>query len=133
MRRSLGVAVLFLALGFLAAILIVLLLPEPSPPPGAPRSQQLYGSLCASCHGSRGRGSWRATLLLMRPGDLADRSRMEPLTDRYLFDLIKRGGADIGKPGMPGFGFHLTDAEIEELVAYVRSLSAPSGSSRSSR
>jgi mono/diheme cytochrome c family protein/pimeloyl-ACP methyl ester carboxylesterase len=97
---------------------------DPPPPPGAPRSQQLYIRFCASCHGLHGGGSWRSTLLLIRPGNLADRSRMQALTDQYLFDLVKQGGAPVGKPGMPAFGFHLTDAEIGELVAYVRSLSA---------
>lgn len=49
-------------------------------------------------------------------------------TDRYLFDLIKHGGAPIGRPGMPGFE-HLSDADIETLVGYVRRLSG----TRSSR
>lgn len=124
MRRSLSIALGLLALILLAAILSVVLLPDPPPPPGASRGQRLYASFCASCHGPSGSGSWRSTFLLIRPGNLADRSRMQTLTDRYLFDLIKQGGATIGKPGMPGFGFHLTDAEIEALVAYVRSLSA---------
>jgi len=39
-------------------------------------------------------------------------------------EVLLGGGATIGKPGMPGFGFHLSEAEISELVAYVRSLSA---------
>jgi len=35
------------------------------------------------------------------------------------------GGATIGKPGMPAFGYHLTDPEIRALAAHVRALSAP--------
>lgn len=123
MRRSLGIAVGLMAMISLAAILTTALLPETPPPPGAPRSQELYLRLCASCHGRSGSGSWRATLLLIRPGNLADRSRMQELSDQFLFDLIKHGGAPIGKPGMPGFAFHLSDDEIRELVAYVRTLS----------
>jgi mono/diheme cytochrome c family protein len=49
---------------------------------------------------------------------------MEALQDDYLFTLIKNGGATIGKPGMPAFGYHLSDLEIRALVAYVRTLSA---------
>jgi mono/diheme cytochrome c family protein len=124
MRRGISIAVGLTALISLAGLLIAVFLPEPPPPPGAPHVQQLYMSFCASCHGPSGSGSWRSTLFLIRPGNLADRSRMRGLTDQYFFDLIKHGGAPIGKPGMPGFSFHLTDAEIEELVAYVRSLSA---------
>jgi mono/diheme cytochrome c family protein len=41
-----------------------------------------------------------------------------------MFNLIKHGGATIGRPGMPAFGYHLSDDEIRALVAYVRTLSA---------
>jgi mono/diheme cytochrome c family protein len=47
---------------------------------------------------------------------------MDALSDQYVFDLIKHGGATIGKPGMPAFGFYLKDDEIQELVTYVRTL-----------
>lgn len=115
------------AVGVIAVNVIVVaaFLPDPAPPPNAPPAQQRYFLRCVSCHGTRGTGSWRATFFLIRPGNLADSRRMAALPDQYLFDIIKHGGATIGKPGMPGFGFHLSDAEIRELVAYVRSLSAP--------
>jgi mono/diheme cytochrome c family protein len=48
---------------------------------------------------------------------------MRSHSDRYLFDIIKHGGAPVGRPGMPAFGFHLSDAEIEALVRYLRELS----------
>ena len=122
--RRIGLVAGLILLASLAAILIAVFLHEAPPPPGAPAGLELYAQFCASCHGRSGRGSWRATLSLIRPGNLADRSRMQGLTDQYLADLIKHGGAPIGKPGMPAFGFHLTDDEVRELVAYVRSLSA---------
>jgi len=28
----------------------------------------------------------------------------------------------IGKPGMPSFGYHLTDDQIRDLVGYLRTL-----------
>ncbi len=118
------------ALGVIAvnAIVVVAFLPDAAPPPNASPGQGLYYLRCVTCHGARGTGSWRATLFLIRPGNLADSKRMVNLPDQYLFDIIKLGGAPLGKPGMPSFGFHLRDAEIKELVAYVRSLSAPKGS-----
>lgn len=109
-------------------ILIAAFLPDPAPPPRASPSQRLYFLHCVTCHGTRGTGSWRATLFLIGPGNLADGNRMAALPDQYLFDIIKHGGAALGKPGMPGFGFHLSDSEIQELVAYVRGLSGPEGS-----
>jgi cytochrome c oxidase cbb3-type subunit III len=96
------------------------LLTDPRPPAGASRGERLYYAYCAQCHGVDGRGSWRAALFLLRPGDLAERSRGE--SDRYLFDIIKQGGAPIGRPGMPAFSYQMTDADIEALVAYTRTL-----------
>jgi mono/diheme cytochrome c family protein len=37
-------------------------------------------------------------------------------------DLIRHGGSSFGKPGMPSFGFVLTEKEIEAVVLYVRTL-----------
>ena len=117
-----GPAVLLLVGSGLALVF----LPHPIPK-NATRVQKLYLGYCAECHGADGRGSWRALLFMLRPGDLADPSTMAGRSDAYLLDLIKRGGAAIGKPGMPAFGYHLTDEEIRELVRYVRALSAPKG------
>jgi mono/diheme cytochrome c family protein len=49
---------------------------------------------------------------------------MAALPDQYLDDVIRHGGTNFGKPGMPSFGFVLGDAEIRALVAYVRALPA---------
>ncbi|MGH7308063.1 MAG: c-type cytochrome [Candidatus Rokuibacteriota bacterium] len=100
------------------------LLDTPRPPAGASRSERLYYAYCVTCHGEDGRGSWRAALFLIRPGDLADAARMKAHTDQYLFDIIKHGGAPLGQPGMPAFGYHMADADIETLVGYVRKLAA---------
>jgi mono/diheme cytochrome c family protein len=113
----LGPALLML-LGSLAAML---LLPHPVPRTATP-AQRLYLSNCATCHGARGDGSWRATVFLMRPGDLTDPRAMDALSDEYLHTLIKNGGATLGKPGMPAFGFHLTDEQIGELIRHLRTL-----------
>ena len=96
------------------------LLTDPRPPAGASRGERLYYAYCVECHGVDGRGSWRAALFLLKPGDLAERSRGE--SDRYLFDIIKQGGSPIGRPGMPAFGYQITDADIEILVRHIRTL-----------
>ena len=124
MRRALvGFAVAIAAIGLFAGGL-AWLLDTPPPPPGASRGQRIYYALCVSCHGVTGRGSWRATLFLVRPGDLSDPVRLHAVSDQYLFDLIKNGGAPIGRPGMPAFGTALADEQIREVVQYVRFLSA---------
>ena len=122
MRRSLiALGIALVALGALAGGL-AWLLDTPKPSPGAPRAARLWAGLCATCHGADGRGSWRAALFLVRPGDLTDRAGVGAQSDQYLFDLIKHGGAPIGRPGMPAFGAALTAEDIRALVAYVRGL-----------
>jgi mono/diheme cytochrome c family protein len=128
MRRPL--VALVVALAVIGAFTggLAWLLSDPRPPDGASRAERLYYAYCAECHGVDGRGSWRAALFLLRPGDLTDESRMRAHSDKYLFEVIKHGGAPIGRPGMPAFGAQLTDADIEGLVRYVRTLTSASRS-----
>ena len=96
-------------------------LPHPVPRNASP-VQRLYLTYCAECHGADGRGSWRAALFFLRPGNLTDPRALGGLSDEYLFGLLKEGGAPIGKPGMPAFGYHLTDQQIREVLQYVKSM-----------
>ena len=84
----------------------------------------MYQELCATCHGSDGRGSWRAALFLLRPGNLAG-PEVKRDSGQYLFEIIKNGGAPIGRPGMPAFGSQLSEADIHALVNYIRTLGRP--------
>jgi mono/diheme cytochrome c family protein len=108
----------------IGSVLAVVFVPHPVPRT-ATGGQRLYLTYCAECHGADGRGSWRATLFLLRPGDLARPGTLAGLSDAYLLDLVKHGGAPIGKPGMPAFGYHLSDNQIRSVVEYVRTLSKP--------
>lgn len=121
MRRAL--LVLALALGGLGVFAggLAWVLNDPRPPAGAPRGERLYYTFCAGCHGVDGRGSWRAALFLIRPGELTQAADQP---GHYLFDIIKHGGASIGRPGMPAFGAQLSDDDIRALVAYVTALGA---------
>jgi mono/diheme cytochrome c family protein len=81
---------------------------------------------CATCHGDRGRGDgWTAWLFRLKAGDFTNPSSTQALSDDSLFQIIKHGGASLGKPGMPSWGHELTDQEIRELVIYIRSLAPP--------
>jgi mono/diheme cytochrome c family protein len=118
-RRAL--LVLALALGGLGVFAggLAWVLNDPRPPAGASRGERLYFTFCTECHGVDGRGSWRAALFLIRPGDLT-KAAEQP--ERYLFDIIKHGGSAIGRPGMPAFGAQLGDDDIKTLVAYLHTL-----------
>jgi len=120
-RAALALIGILLGLGLFAGGL-AWVLDTPKPPPGTPRVERLYLGLCATCHGADGRGSWRATVFLIRPGNLADRARAGEQTDQYEFDIIKNGGAPLGRPGMPAFGGSIGDDDIRALVAHLRSL-----------
>lgn len=123
MRRPLlALVVVLAALGAFTGGL-AWLLDTPRAPGGASKAERLYLGLCATCHGPGGQGSWSAALFLVRPGKLNDAATIDRRSDQYLFDLIKHGGAPIGRPGMPAFGSTLTDNEIAELVGHVRGLS----------
>ena len=70
MRRGfVGLAIAVLAIGVFTGGL-AWLLETPKAPPGTGRAEHLYYGLCVSCHGVDGHGSRRATLFLIRPGDL---------------------------------------------------------------
>jgi mono/diheme cytochrome c family protein len=122
MRRA--VLMLVLAIGGIGVFTggLAWLLTDPRPPAGASRGERLYYAYCVECHGRDGRGSWRAALFLLRPGNLADPGRMASHSDQYLFDIVRHGGAPLGRPGMPAFGYHMSDADIRELVAHLRTL-----------
>jgi mono/diheme cytochrome c family protein len=119
-RPALAWGVVGLALAGTAVALA--LAPLPPSPRGPEPGRTLYQAHCATCHGAAGRGdTWRARLLLLRPGDLSSPA-LASLTDRYLAEIVRHGGATFGKPGMPSFGFVLSDEEIEAVILYVRTL-----------
>src|SRR5712692_2109448 len=91
-RAALALIGILLGLGLFAGGL-AWVLDTPRPPPGTPRVERLYLGLCATCHGADGRGSWRAAVFLIRPGNLADQARPGKQTDQYLFDIIKNARA----------------------------------------
>jgi cytochrome c oxidase cbb3-type subunit III len=95
------------------------------------RGQADYATYCAPCHGIRGDGDGPlAHMLVPRPVRHTDASRMNALSDEYLFRLLKEGGPALGKsPLMGAWGRTLSEHRIGDLVAYVRSL-AGKGESR---
>ena len=121
-RRALAVIGAGLGLALAGVAVALVLAPLPPSPRGPEPGRTLYQTHCATCHGAAGRGdSWRARLLFLQPGDLSSPA-MAPLPDRYLVELVRHGGSAFGKPGMPSFGFVLSDAEIEAVIQYVRTL-----------
>lgn len=51
---------------------------------------------------------------------------MNALTEKYLFDIIKAGGASVGKsPLMPPWASQLSEQGIRNVIAYIRTLAVP--------
>ncbi len=92
----------------------------------------LFMAACTPCHGQAGKGDGpSSTNLNPKPRNLTDAGYMRGLDDRYLFELISRGGIGVGKSQqMPQFA--LSPEDIGHVIAYVRTLSG-TGSPRASR
>jgi mono/diheme cytochrome c family protein len=90
----------------------------------AAKGQEIFTKSCGSCHGNTGKGDGVAAAALNpKPKDLSDKAYMAKLDDAYLSNVIKKGGAAVGKsPLMPPFA-SLGDADIQNVIAYIRSLS----------
>ncbi|MFN3477625.1 MAG: c-type cytochrome [Candidatus Methylomirabilales bacterium] len=93
----------------------------------AKAGKEKYLTLCASCHGTSGKGDGPAAAALNpKPRDHTNGKYMNTLTDQYLFSVIKEGGKAVGLSElMPPWGRALNDKEIRDLVAYVRTLAVP--------
>ena len=115
--------------------------PAPTPAPAAPAAEPTaatpgdavargavhYKMLCATCHGEDGcTPGPGAAGLNPQPAKHCDGNYMNKLSDDHIFKVIKEGGASVGKsPLMVAWGGALTDDQIHDVVAYVRSLARP--------
>ena len=86
-----------------------------------------YETLCAGCHGKTGKGDGPAAASLNpKPQDHTDGKAMNSLSDQYLTDIIKNGGAGVKKSAlMPAWGKTLNDQDVANVIAYIRSLANP--------
>jgi mono/diheme cytochrome c family protein len=84
-----------------------------------------FKELCTSCHGEAGKGDGPAAVALNpKPANFADPVRAAAATDEYIVSMIKEGGAANGKSAlMASWKGALNDAQIQDVAAYVRSLS----------
>ena len=77
---------------------------------------------CASCHGKDGKGKTRAGRKT-RVKDHTDAKVQAAYSDKQAVDNLKKGmKSDKGKVQMKPYAEKLSDAEITELIAFVRKL-----------
>lgn len=95
------------------------LLPRDSADAAAFRGGLVYANYCVTCHGMNADGNGRAARLYdPRPANL----RATDKNDAYLALIIQMGGEKLGRSAkMPPWGEELTDEQIRDVVAFVRS------------
>jgi len=98
------------------------LLPRDSVEAAVFRGGLVYANYCVTCHGINADGNGRAARLhTPRPANL----RASDKNNTYIAMIVRRGGEAVGRsPGMPPWGEELTDEQVNDLVAFVRSVNA---------
>lgn len=123
-RRAL---VAFVAVSFLtfAALLVAQTLKYPRTP-DAKNGQRLFKTGCIACHGADGRGAPQTTAGFARPDTFPDFTRCDQTTaepNATWKDIIVHGGPSRGfSQIMPAFGQLLTSGQIDDVIAFLRTL-----------
>jgi cbb3-type cytochrome c oxidase subunit III len=81
-----------------------------------PNGQALYARRCVMCHGRDGKG-----FKAMKTQDFTDPKWQASMKDAQIADIIKNGKKEAH---MPAFGDKLNDAEIQAIVAHIRTLNS---------
>jgi cytochrome c oxidase cbb3-type subunit 3 len=89
------------------------------------RSAKVYDTYCAQCHGANRDGNGiNSTSMAVKPRDHTDTQGMGDTPDAELRDAIKHGGGAVNKSTlMPKWDGVLSDAEINDMVSYLRVVS----------
>ena len=98
------------------------LLPRDSTDAKVFRGGLVYSNYCVTCHGYNADGNGRAARLYNpKPANL----RMSDKNDAYFGLIVRMGGEAMGRSQfMPPWGAELTDEQVNDLVAYLRSINA---------
>jgi mono/diheme cytochrome c family protein len=95
-------------------------------PPDAQRGEVVYKAGCTACHGADGTGADPASTVFVRPHTFPDFTRCDQTTsepDSSYKAVILHGGHGLGfSQIMPAFGDLLTDQQIDDVIAYLRTL-----------
>ncbi len=89
--------------------------------------KKIYVTYCTACHGERGKGDGMAAQSLpVRPADHTNGAVMNQFSDKFLVDLISKGGSAVGKSSfMPAWGSSFNEKQIRDIVAYLRTIANP--------
>lgn len=90
----------------------------------AGRGAALHLKHCAECHGADGKAEVIVMHMDEPPKDQSDPVYMKTLPDAYLYLAVCKGGVGVGRNFiMPAWGDLLSDQDIKDLIAQIRSFS----------
>lgn len=88
---------------------------------GVRRGEVVYRTNCILCHGVNADGQGRAARIYDPPPANLTLSEKD---DAYKSDIIRLGSAQMGRSKtMPPWNDHLSETEMQDLLAYLRSIS----------
>ena len=98
------------------------LLPRDSPAAAVFRGGLVFTNYCVTCHGMNADGTGRAARLYNpRPANL----RTSDKNEAYILMMIRLGGQAMGRSEfMPPWGAELTEEQMNDLTAYLRSINS---------
>ena len=84
--------------------------------PDLANGKKVYADKCLRCHGINGKGDGpKADTLEKKPADYTDKAKMSQFTDAQLKQVVLEG-----KQPMPAYKGKMSDKELEDVLAYVR-------------
>lgn len=89
------------------------------------RGENHYVRLCSSCHGMSGRPATHMPGFERKPQDLTSATFHAQKDDGQLLSVVRNG-----KDRMPAFGGVLSEADLNNVIQYVRTLPAQSAEQR---
>jgi mono/diheme cytochrome c family protein len=119
-RLSAAVCVLVISL------IVPLFVPSRAAAGDATSGAKIFKESCARCHGQAAKGDGPDLIKLQAattPDDWTDAETNRGVADDLFVSIVTKGGKASGKsPVMPAFGDKLSTAQIQDLLAFFRSV-----------
>lgn len=112
---------------YVLAFACLMLWPLSAQSQDAAAGKETYEQYCALCHGPQGQGDGSLSANLdPKPRNHTDGAYMNALTDAHLLKVVGEGGAAAGlAPIMPAWKDILSAQQIQDVIAFVRTLAVP--------
>lgn len=112
---------------YAVALACLLLWPLAGQAQDAAAGKEIYEQYCALCHGPEGKGDGSLSANLdPKPRNHTDGAYMNALSHDHLLNIVGGGGGAAGlSPIMPAWKDILSAQQIQDVVAFVRTLAVP--------